>query len=116
LITYTIGLSFVDDSEVSLDSLPSGNIEHWNLYENATVTTAYLNLTIINTKTRGWGEISAYGESNISVSNSVVEYIYVYDLSQVTVTDSIVDYAYVYDNSSLNNRLLIRHSPIHIQR
>lgn len=102
LTTSTAGLSFVDDSRVFLDSLPSGHVEHWSLYENATVTRAYINLTLVNTKVRGWGEISAYGESDVSVSDSVVGYFYVYGLSMVTMLDSIADYAYVYDNSSLS--------------
>jgi hypothetical protein len=101
LVTYEIYLSFSADSDVSLNSLPVGRIPYWNLYDNATVVKAYLNLTMINTSIRGWNEIDAYDESSISVSNSIVDYFYCYYLSQVTVANSLIDSVYLYDNSSL---------------
>jgi hypothetical protein len=101
LIAYKIELSFVADSDVSLDSLPDGAIRYWNLYENATIVKAYINLTLIDTKTRGWSTITVSENSTVSISNSIVDYFYCYSLSQTTLTNCLVQSVDVYDNSSV---------------
>jgi hypothetical protein len=100
-ITQQISLSFVADSNVSLDSLPMGGIAYWNLYDNASITKAYLNLTLINTKNRGWGDIEAYDESTVSISNSVLNYVDAYDSSQFTLLNSLAYSVYVDYNSTV---------------
>jgi hypothetical protein len=102
LVAYKIELSFVADSDVSLDSLPDGAIRYWNLYENATIVKAYINLTLVNTKTRGWSTISVSENSTVSISNSIVDYFYCYSLSQTTLTNCLVQSVDVYDNSSVS--------------
>ena len=102
LVAYKIELSFVADSDVSIDSLPEGAIGYWNLYENATIVKAYINLTLVNTKTRGWNTIYVSENSTVSISNSIVDYFYCYGLSQTTLKNCLVQSVYAYDNSSVS--------------
>ena len=99
---YYVTMSFIEDTQVVLPSLPSGNVEHWNLYENASVTKAYINLTFVNTKIRGWGDINTKDEASVTVEDCFIGYVYAYDLSSVTLLDSAADYIYVYNNSTLS--------------
>lgn len=96
-VSRTISMSFVEDSVVFLDSLPTGAVSHWNLYENETIVEAYINLTIHDTLVRGWGNIYTSGTATVSISNSIVEAIYSYGNSQISLENCLVDYIYAYD-------------------
>lgn len=105
IVRYKAGMSFLENSDVSFDTLPIGNIHYWNLYENATVGTAYINLTIIDTLVRGWGTITVSNTAKLSLDNCVLESLYLYGNSTVALSDSLVDYLYAYDyaNTLLTN-------------
>lgn len=102
LVDSSVSLSFVDGSNLSLDSLPTGEVQYWNLYQNGTVTVAHLNLTMMDTDVRGWSEFDLYDNSVVSMSNSIIEYVYLYDMSMFTIVNSMVDYAYIMADSSLS--------------
>lgn len=107
-VSYRVEMSFVSDSDVSLNSLPVGFIGYWNLYDNATIGKAYINLTMRDTLIRGWSYIYAYDFTKLSVSNSIIDGVYPYDFSQTSISNSIIGtvYSQSYSQINLSNSLV----------
>jgi len=105
IVLYQASLSFLGNSDVSFDSLPVGSIHYWNLYENATIGTGYINLTIEDTFIREWGTITASNDVKISLDNCILESLYLYGNTTAALSNSLVDYLYAYDyaNTTLSN-------------
>jgi hypothetical protein len=88
IIYYNLYLEYEEDIQVTLDSLSSGQIQSLNI--------AKLNVT--NTLINNW-RIRASGTSEVTLTNSNVEYAYAYSQSKLMIADSTVKYLYVYDYS-----------------
>ncbi len=100
-IAYTIYLEFEQDSEASLNALPTGVVGIWRLYENNDVTKAYIDLNITESAVNEW-QIEVSGSSKVLVENSKTLYgVYVYSTSNVLLFNSTARYLGVYDSSDV---------------
>jgi hypothetical protein len=96
-VTSGVGLEFADGSDAAL-SLQNGQFTYWNLYTNNTVAPARANLTLQNSTVTGWN-IDSYS-STISLTNSDVDYLDIYDNSTLTALGSTIHALYSYGHSS----------------
>jgi hypothetical protein len=94
-VQYSCQLELDSDSKIA-GSLPTEHITSWNLYQDMTVTKAYVNFTIKDTMITQWS-ITVTGTSEVTLTNSNVEYAYAYSQSKLMIADSTVKYLYVYD-------------------
>lgn len=99
-----VQLYFTSDSQVTLISLPIGLVNYWNLYENSSVSIAYINLTIVNSKVKSWSSVTAYENSHVILANCVLGTVYSYSESTVSMIDSFIDYVGIYDHSNITTQ------------
>jgi hypothetical protein len=99
-VQYTCYLEFDYDSNIE-GSLPTETVTSWNLFQDMTVTKAFVNCTIKNTVINQWS-VTVTGTSQVTLSNSNIDYAYAYSQSNLIIKDSTVRYLYVYDYSDVS--------------
>ncbi|MCK5402607.1 hypothetical protein KAI60_00700, partial [Candidatus Bathyarchaeota archaeon] len=91
IIYYNLYLEYDADVQVTLDSISTGQIEYLNLFK----------LNVSNTLINNW-RIQASGTSEVTLTNSNIEYAYAYSQSKLMIADSTLKYLYVYDYSDVS--------------
>ncbi len=80
-------LEFEADIQVTLNTISVGQIEYLNLFK----------LNVSDTLINSW-RIVVSGTSEVTLTNSNIEYLYAYSQSKLNIDDSTLRYLYVFDH------------------
>jgi hypothetical protein len=84
-------LEFEADIQVTLNTISVGQIEYLNLFK----------LNVSDTLINSW-RIVVSGTSEVTLTNSNIEYLYAYSQSKLNIDDSTLRYLYVFDYSDVS--------------
>jgi hypothetical protein len=84
-------LEFEADIQVTLNTISVGQIEYLNLFK----------LNVSDTLINSW-RIVVSGISEVTLTNSNIEYLYAYSQSKLNIDDSTLRYLYVFDYSDVS--------------
>jgi hypothetical protein len=102
----TIGLTFEQNSNLTLHDLPRGHVASWGLYKDNVVSKALINLTLVDVFIEGgWGlecTDSTLQIEAIRADSTAIYMLGVYGQSSVHILDSQYNYVSCWGSSSLS--------------